>query len=58
MAKTGRPKIDPKSRKRSFLTVRLSDAEREEIDRAAERAKTKPTKWGREILLAKARESS
>ena len=36
-----------------FLTIRLSAAERKEIDNEAERQGSPPTRWARAILLAK-----
>jgi len=52
-SKIGRPKIKDEMRKGSVLTLRLSVAERAEIDKAAGSAPA--STWAREILLANAR---
>lgn len=49
--KTGRPPIDPASRKTYFLTVRLTEDEGKLVDGAAEKKGQKPRTWAREALL-------
>jgi predicted HicB family RNase H-like nuclease len=55
MPRTGRPKIEKDKRKQSILTLRLSPAEREELDTAAAAQSEAVSKWAREILLEAAR---
>ncbi len=55
MPRTGRPKIDAKSRKGDIFNFRVSAGELEKIERAAERAGAKnASAWAREIVLAEA----
>ena len=55
MARTGRPPIAKEKRKAGFLSLRLSEAERDEVDKAATKDAKPTTTWAREILLAEAR---
>ncbi len=48
--KMGRPPIDPKGPKGGVLQILLSDAERADYDRAAEKAGLKLSAWIRENL--------
>ena len=58
MSKMGRPKIEAKSRKAGVFSFRVSQAERKEIEDAAERGGKRATTWAREILLASARDKT
>lgn len=49
----GRPK-EPNAR-RTILTLRVSDKEREVIDQAAEVANKPPTVWMREVIVRAAK---
>lgn len=53
MPAIGRPKIEAKKRKAVFLTLRLSEAERSAIEKAASKDKKRATTWAREALLEK-----
>lgn len=55
MTKIGRPSIPKQERKAEFISVRLTPAERKEIEQSAERDGTPTTRWAREVLLAKHR---
>jgi len=54
MPRTGRPTIAPASRKAGFLTLRLSEAERDHIEQAAQIDGKRATTWARDVLLAQA----
>lgn len=51
--KLGRPVL-PKGQSKSVFALRLNDAERAAITKAAERAGKPVTQWAREALLARA----
>jgi len=51
-AKMGRPRLPPEALRAKPLRIRLTKAEREEIDRAAN---GQSSTWAREILLQAAR---
>lgn len=53
MAKIGRPSIPKQERKAEFISVRLTTAERHDIEKAAEKDGTPTTQWARATLLAK-----
>jgi hypothetical protein len=52
--KMGRPKIEPQQRKQRTVILRVSTAEREELDRATKGLKL--SAWAREVLLREARQ--
>lgn len=56
-ARMGRPPLPIGSAREVVFTLRISDAEREVIAAAAERAGKVPAQWAREMLLACARGS-
>lgn len=51
MSKLGRPKIPKQQRKASFLNLRLSSTEREEIESAAIKLGTPTTRYARDFLF-------
>lgn len=51
----GRPPLPPKDRRAKPLRIRLTDAEREEIDKAAGGMSST---WAREVLLKAARRAN
>ncbi len=51
----GRPPLPDGEAREVVFTLRLSDAEREEIVEAARRSGQPATKWARETLLSRAR---
>lgn len=55
MSKIGRPKLKETIRKGVVSTLRLAEAERAEMDAAAQAAGTTFSKWARDILLDAAR---
>lgn len=55
--KMGRPTIEPATRKKTILTLRVSEAECEEIEAAATKQGSKPSSWARETLLQAARQT-
>lgn len=55
--KMGRPPLEEGKAKALVFTLRLSSAERAEIEQAAQRAGVPVTQWARSILLASARSS-
>jgi uncharacterized protein (DUF1778 family) len=50
----GRPPLDPEDRRSKPLRIRLTDAEREEIDKAAN---GQSSTWARKVLLQAARKA-
>lgn len=52
--KIGRPPVPKKLAKGSLLSVRLSESERSEIERASESEGLKLSEWARRSLLAAA----
>lgn len=52
--KLGRPPVPKKLAKRTLLSVRFSEEERKELERAAEREGLKLSEWARSKLLASA----
>lgn len=53
----GRPPLPKKLAKASLLSVRLTEDERREIDRAARAAGVGVSEWARRLLLAEAERS-
>lgn len=53
--KMGRPTLPAGEAREVVFTLRLSDAEKDEIAEAARRAGQPTTKWARDILLSRAR---
>jgi hypothetical protein len=51
-AKSGRPRVPKKLAKRSLLSLRFSESEREALERAAEREGLRLSEWARRVLLA------
>jgi predicted DNA binding CopG/RHH family protein len=49
----GRPPVKPEDRRGEYITVRLSQAELEQIEQAAQKDGKGATTWAREVLLAK-----
>ena len=47
----GRPPKKPSERKTAPMLIPMTDAEREQIQAAAEADEAKPTTWAREVLL-------
>jgi hypothetical protein len=54
-AKMGRPPKDPEDRRTKMVSVPLTEAEREEVDAAADAAGVKIAAWARDVLLRAAR---
>ena len=52
--KMGRPPLAPGSAREIVFTIRLTEAERDAIVRAAKTSGGAPTKWAREALVAAA----
>lgn len=46
-----RPAKEPSQRRRQPLQIRLTDGERELIERAADRNRAKPSTWARVVLV-------
>lgn len=53
--KLGRPKLPKRQRKGNLLGVRFTDAERKELDAAADAVGATLSTWARDVLLAAAR---
>ena len=51
----GRPPKRPSERKTSPMLIPMTDAEREQIQAAAEADDAKPTTWARDVLLRAAK---
>jgi uncharacterized protein (DUF1778 family) len=49
--KLGRPKLSPKAAKGSVIRARVSDAEKDKIERAAKASKQKVSDWVRNALI-------
>jgi uncharacterized protein (DUF1778 family) len=54
VTRMGRKPLDPEDRRSKPLRIRLTDAEREEIDNAAN---GRSSTWAREVLLQAARKA-
>jgi uncharacterized protein (DUF1778 family) len=54
VTRMGRKPLPPEERRAKPLRIRLTDAEREEIDRAAD---GQSSTWAREVLLSAARKA-
>lgn len=55
MSKTGRPPLPDTERKAHMFRIRMTQAERDEIDRAAEANSEASSEWARQVLLKAAR---
>lgn len=54
----GRPPVNPENKKGDYITVRLTEAERQSIDEHAQSKGKKARTWAREVLLAEVRKAS
>lgn len=51
MPRTGRPKKEPEDRRNKHIAVRVTQAELEQIEQAAQKDGKGATTWARDVLL-------